>query len=81
MGCMGIEIVLHQADGHALFGAGQDLKALGFILGPIDTEGLHKRWDLIEQGHDLRGVILSDQGQDLRDDFAYGFIVRKGGFF
>ena len=24
----------------------------------IGTEGLHKRWDLIEQGRDLRGALL-----------------------
>ena len=61
-------------DWHALFGVGQGLKALAFILGPIGREGLHRCWDLIEQGRDLRGVILSGRGQGLRDDFAGGFM-------
>ena len=36
--------------------------------------GLHRRWDLIEQGYDLRGVIPAGRGKGLRDDLAGGFI-------
>ena len=49
-------------DRHALFGVGQGLKDLTFILGAIGGEGLHKRGDLIEQGRDLRGVIPAGRG-------------------
>ena len=61
-------------DRHALFGTGQGLKALAFILGAIGREGLHRRGDWIEQGRDLRGVIPTGRGQGLRDDFAGGFM-------
>ena len=36
------------ADGPALFRVGESLKALAFILGPIGTDGLHRRLDLIK---------------------------------